>query len=27
VPALWQGVVTGVVLILAVWVDRVRRPS
>jgi ribose transport system permease protein len=27
VQALWQGVVTGGVLILAVWVDRVRRPS
>jgi ribose transport system permease protein len=27
VQALWQGVVTGGVLILAVWVDRVRRPG
>lgn len=27
VQALWQGVVTGSVLILAVWVDRVRRPA
>jgi ribose transport system permease protein len=27
VQALWQGVVTGGVLILAVWVDRVRRPT
>lgn len=27
VQALWQGVVTGVVLILAVWADRVRRPA
>jgi ribose transport system permease protein len=27
VQALWQGVVTGSVLILAVWVDRIRRPS
>lgn len=27
VQALWQGVVTGAVLILAVWVDRVRRPG
>lgn len=26
VQALWQGIVTGAVLILAVWVDRVRRP-
>jgi ribose transport system permease protein len=25
VQALWRGVVTGVVLILAVWVDRLRR--
>lgn len=27
VQALWQGIVTGSVLILAVWIDRVRRPS
>jgi len=27
VQALWQGVVTGSVLILAVWVDRIRRPG
>jgi ribose transport system permease protein len=27
VQALWQGVVTGSVLILAVWVDRIRRPT
>jgi ribose transport system permease protein len=27
VQALWQGVVTGAVLILAVWVDRIRRPA
>jgi ribose transport system permease protein len=27
VQALWQGVVTGSVLILAVWVDRIRRPA
>ena len=27
VQALWQGLVTGAVLILAVWVDRVRRPT
>jgi ribose transport system permease protein len=27
VQALWQGVVTGAVLILAVWVDRIRRPG
>lgn len=26
VQALWQGIVTGAVLILAVWVDRIRRP-
>lgn len=26
VQALWQGIVTGSVLILAVWVDRIRRP-
>lgn len=25
VQALWQGVITGTVLILAVWIDRVRR--
>jgi ribose transport system permease protein len=25
VQALWRGVITGVVLILAVWVDRLRR--
>jgi ABC-type xylose transport system permease subunit len=25
VPTFWQGVVTGGVLILAVWVDRLRR--
>ena len=24
VPTFWQGVVTGAVLILAVWVDRLR---
>ena len=27
VQALWQGIVTGSVLILAVWVDRLRRPG
>lgn len=27
VQALWQGVVTGSVLILAVWIDRIRRPG
>ena len=27
VQALWQGVVTGSVLILAVWVDRIRRTA
>jgi ribose transport system permease protein len=27
VQALWQGVVTGSVLILAVWVDRIRRST
>jgi ribose transport system permease protein len=27
VQVFWQGVVTGCVLILAVWVDRIRRPT
>ena len=27
VQALWQGIVTGSVLILAVWADRIRRPT
>jgi ribose transport system permease protein len=27
VQVFWQGVITGTVLILAVWVDRIRRPT
>jgi ribose transport system permease protein len=27
VEVFWQGAVTGIVLILAVWADRVRRPE